>query len=195
MAITLAGAFLVGCSGETNTTQTEQKQVTIEWKNTLEDKEYQEILEKRKADTNTEMTERPLLDKQYVRLSPEEAVNFKTEGRTGIVYIGWEHCPFCHYLRYELDYVLEDLDQQIYFIERSDLEKHFNMGQEKEDAEGFAKFFEDFDIEYVPNILVIQDGEEITRMPEDILLSFEGEAHDDVAIMEWLVKNIEKLNE
>lgn len=97
-------------------------------------------------------------DSYYVKMkSLEDIKEFYANG-TGILYFSWVECPYCLGLRQDLDLVLEDLDQPIYYIERSDF-------TDKENKEIYGLF----DVEYVPTTVVYMGGQEVDRMPEQVL--------------------------
>lgn len=97
-------------------------------------------------------------DSYYVKLETVEEIKEFHENGTGIVYFSWVECPYCLALRQDLDLVLEDLDQPIYFIERSDF-------TDKENKEIYGLY----DVEYVPTTVVYMGGQEVDRMPEPVL--------------------------
>lgn len=97
-------------------------------------------------------------DSYYVKMkSLEDIKEFHANG-TGILYFSWVECPYCLGLRQDLDLVLEDLDQPIYYIERSDF-------TDKENKEIYGLF----EVEYVPTTVVYMGGQEVDRMPEPVL--------------------------
>lgn len=94
----------------------------------------------------------------YVKLETVEEIKEFHENGTGIVYFSWVECPYCLALRQDLDLVLEDLDQPIYYIERSDF-------TDKENKEIYGLY----EVEYVPTTVVYMGGQEVDRMPEPVL--------------------------
>lgn len=97
-------------------------------------------------------------DSYYVKLETVEEIKEFHENGTGIVYFSWVECPYCLALRQDLDLVLEDLDQPIYYIERSDF-------TDKENKEIYGLY----EVEYVPTTVVYMGGQEVDRMPEPVL--------------------------
>lgn len=108
-------------------------------------------------------------DTKYVKIETlEDALEFNESG-TGILYFGWEKCPYCLILRQDMDLVLEDLEQPIYMLEQSDFSYSKNQ-----------QIYEAFDVMYTPSVLVYKDGEEVTRMGQEVL----GEPNY-LSIYEW----------
>lgn len=104
---------------------------------------------------------RPLDDTRYKKLNYQQALDFVEQKKSGIIYFGWVECPYCFKFRQIFDQVLEDLDQEVYIIERSDF-----ISKAKQN-----EIYDLYDIEYVPNVLVFHEGKEVTRMGENLMLN------------------------
>lgn len=104
---------------------------------------------------------RPLDNTRYKKLNYQQALDFVEQKKSGIIYFGWVECPYCVQFRQIFDQVLEDLDQEVYMIERSDFRTQSQQN----------KVYELYNVEYVPSILVMHEGKEVTRMGENLSLN------------------------
>ena len=151
---------------------------SIDWDEGLSLEEIEEVYQTRletphELDTEDAAVRAPD-DTNYVSLTELEDVEEFFESGTGIIYFGWAQCPYCLVLRQDMDLVLEDLDQPIYMVERNEFSDKENK-----------KIYDDFNVEYVPTVLVYKDGEEVSRMPEFIL----GQP-SYIAVFEWMADAI-----
>lgn len=104
---------------------------------------------------------RPLDNTRYKKLNYQQALDFVEQKKSGIIYFGWVECLYCVQFRQIFDQVLEDLDQEVYMIERSDFRTQSQQN----------KVYELYNVEYVPSILVMHEGKEVTRMSENLSLN------------------------
>ena len=100
-------------------------------------------------------------DTRYQTLDYQQALDFVEQKKSGIIYFGWEECIYCFQFRQIFDQVLDDLDQEVYFVERSDFK---TQAQQNE-------IYELYNVEYVPSILVMHEGKEVTRMGQNLSLN------------------------
>lgn len=139
-----------------------KEDVSIDWDEGLSLDEIEEVYQTRletphELDTEDAAVRAPD-DTNYISLTELEDVEEFFESGTGIIYFGWEQCPYCVVLRQDMDLVLEDLDQQIYMVERNDFTDKENQ-----------TIYGAFNVEFVPTLLVYKDGKEVSRMPEYVL--------------------------
>lgn len=91
-------------------------------------------------------------------------------GERFVVYFGRATCPYCHEYRQLQDKALENLDETIYSV---DTEYYM-------DNEQISEIRAELGVEFVPNVVVIEDGKVIEELPEDVQVSsVEG-------VSEWL---------
>lgn len=98
---------------------------------------------------------------RYKKLNYQQALDFVEQKKSGIIYFGWVECPYCVQFRQIFDQVLEDLDQEVYMIERSDF-----ISKAKQN-----EIYDLYNVEYVPSILVMHEGKEVTRMGQNLSLN------------------------
>ena len=165
-------------SSDVSVETTVKEDKSIDWDEGLSLEEIDEVYQTRLEtphELDTEDAEVRVPDDTYYKsLTEVEDVEEFFESGTGIVYFGWEQCPYCLVLLQDMDLVLEDLDQPIYMIERNDFTAQENK-----------KIYGDFDVEYVPTLVVYKDGEEVSRMPEFIL----GQP-SYIPVFEWMADAI-----
>lgn len=82
-------------------------------------------------------------------------------GERFVIYIGRATCPYCHEYRQLQDKALSNLGETIYSV---DTEYYKNN-------EKIAELRENLDVEFVPDVVVIENGKATTHLPEEIQVS------------------------
>lgn len=96
----------------------------------------------------------------YKKLTPKQSEDFLANKGSGIVYFGWVECPYCYRLRQSVDFVLRDLEQDIYYVEVEDLNRAGGtLGQD---------ILRAYNVKSTPTFLVIKDGVEVDRMSAEM---------------------------
>lgn len=108
----------------------------------------------------------------YNKLTPDQAEDFLAKKESGIVYFGWTECVYCYRIRQTVDFVLEDLEQDIYYVEIGDL--HKTKGEQSDDI------LESYNVTSTPTFLVLKDGVEVDRMSAEL----QGEL-DYLDVLSW----------
>lgn len=96
----------------------------------------------------------------YTKLTPKQSEEFLANKGSGIVYFGWVECSYCYRIRQSVDFVLSDLQQDIYYVEVEDLNNaEGTLGQD---------ILRSYNVKSTPTFLVIKDGVEVDRMSAEM---------------------------
>lgn len=94
-------------------------------------------------------------------LTAEEFEAKIDSGERFVIYIGRATCPYCHEYRQLQDKALGNLGETIYSVDTE-----YYMNNEK-----IAELRENLDVEFVPDVVVIENGKATTHLPEEIQVS------------------------
>lgn len=94
-------------------------------------------------------------------LTAEEFEAKIDSGERFVIYVGRATCPYCHEYRQLQDKALGNLDETIYSVDTE-----YYMNNEK-----IAELRKNLDVEFVPDVVVIEDGKAVTHLPEDVQVS------------------------
>lgn len=189
---------LSGCVAQQSLTTTQPNKdgsyyQTINWEQHISDDDFDAIVDKRETDLpkdyDTEHIEGEIQnfsdpyqldDTHYKRLTPDESLQLIEDKESAVVYFGWESCIYCYRLRQTFDFVLADLNQDIYEVEIEDLNE-----AEDELRQGVLN---KYNVAGTPTIVVIKDGKEIDRLSNELQGTL-----DYVDLLEWVNTSIKEV--
>lgn len=116
----------------------------------------------------------------YNKITADEGIDMVESGKSGIIYFGWTECIYCYRFRQTYDFVLEDLNLDIDYIEIADVRM---LGKEVQD-----ELFGLYDVMGTPTVVAIKDGVEIDRISDETMGTL-----DYVELLDWTYSNAKEV--
>ncbi len=108
-------------------------------------------------------------NEEFVEISMDEALSFFNDKKDGILYFGYEQCPYCQQAKPILAKVAKSSDKTVYYVKVRDDQKNLLYTDEQREqlSQYIGKYMQENEDEdnklwlYVPLVLSVKKGEAI----------------------------------